>query len=93
MQAVHLDKSGLHHTCFPRNLRTAIFATFQSNCFSYLARPIFAYFYETTHLSYSICFSFLRRRLPFHAPSIFKLYLTFHVPDAYLEPSQMKSQI
>ena len=74
MQAVHLNKSGLRHACFPRNLRTVFFETFQNTCSNFLARPIFA------------CFSFLRRCLPFLAHLC---KLTFYIPKAYLELSQL----
>ena len=71
MQAVHLDKSGFRHACFPRNL---IFGTFQNRCSNYLARPIFA------------CFSFLNWCLLF---LVYLCKVTFDIPEAYLEPSQL----
>ena len=69
-QATHLDKNGLRYAYFPRNLRTAIFGTFQNSCFNYLAIPFLICFSKTPHHSGSVCFSsFLSRCLPFFAPS------------------------
>ena len=62
------------------------FGTFQNSCSNYLARPIFAFFYKTQHLSCSICFSFLRRCLPFVAHLC---KIKFDIPEAHLKPSQL----
>ena len=51
-----------------------------------MARPVLVCFCKTQHLTYSICFSFLRKCLSFprHLCKV-----TFDIPEAYLEPNQL----
>ena len=55
-------------------LEQLLFGLFQNTCFNYLAKSVLCPFCKTPRLSCSICFSLLRRFLPFLAP-LWKVYL------------------
>ena len=58
LQAAHLGKSGLHHACFPRNSRTAIFRNISEQLFQLFSQNFFTCFWKTPRLSYNIYFPY-----------------------------------
>ena len=75
----------LYNSCFDRYEKF-----FPRYCFTVLPLLYIAVkpscFYKTQRFSCSICFSFLRKCLPFLAHLC---NVTFDIPQAYLEPSQL----
>ena len=65
LQVEQWDKSGLHHSCFPRNFEQLFFGTFQNRCFNYLVKSIFAWLWKTPRFSCNILFSLFRKCFPF----------------------------
>ena len=93
MQVVHMDKSGLHHACFPKNFRAAVFRNISEQLFQLFSQTNFRMLLQVTKpfLQYFLCTSAKVFNFPYtlcKGALTINLNLTFDIPEAYAKSNQ-----
>ena len=93
MQVVHMERSGLHHACFPINFRAVVFRNISEQLFQLFSQTNFRMLLQVTKpfLQYLLCTSAKVFNFPCTLCKVvltINLNLTFDIPEAYVKSNQ-----